>query len=96
MLLKLIEMMLFTYFSILGLILLRTSTKNMRIDETDSELEDLGSEMVDSQMTIEGHICLPLSEQEEVVVPKRVSIAWLDKTQSYKKHGMNDVKCNQR
>jgi hypothetical protein len=97
MLLKLIEMMLFTYFSILGLISSSNINKKMRIDETDSELEDVGSEMVDSQMTIDGHICLALSEQEEVVVPKRVSIAWLcfDKTQSYKKHGMNYVKCNQ-
>jgi hypothetical protein len=63
----------------------------MRIDETDSELEYVGSEMVDSQMAIDGHICLALSEQEEVV-----AIAWFcfDKTQSYKKHGMNYVKCN--
>jgi hypothetical protein len=67
MLLKLIEMLLFTYFSILGFI---SSLNINKKNETDSELGDLGSAMVDSQMTIDGHICLALSEQEEVVVPR--------------------------
>ena len=69
----------------------------MRIVTSDSEVEELGTEIVDSQLTMVSDIVSTPGEEDAIVEAKRVSVAWLcfDKQKAYQKHGMNYVKCNQ-
>ncbi|KAJ3251056.1 hypothetical protein HK103_002907 [Boothiomyces macroporosus] len=71
--------------------------KKMRILESESELEELVSEIED-RMPIDAEInAAPAIEDVEVLRANAVSDAWLcfDKDKKYKKNGVDVVKCNQ-